>query len=107
VAKTRRVAARRFYSNALDAAERAGLPEALQVDGIDEEIAVLRLRLRRAIEEHPDDLPLMFRGIDLLARVVAARYRLSRGSKEEIEAQVAASLRELTGDLFPEGSGDE
>jgi hypothetical protein len=101
------VAARRFYSNALDAAERAELPEALRVDGIDEEIAVLRLRLRRAIEEHPDDLPLMFHGIDLLAKVVSTRYHLTKGTKEEIESQVAASLRELADDLFPGGADGE
>ncbi len=101
MAKTRRVAARRFYDSALDAAEQSQLGAALQVDGIDEEIAVLRLRLRRAIEEHPEDLPLMFKGIDLLAKVVATRFRLSRAAKAELNKDMQAALSELDG-LWPQ-----
>jgi hypothetical protein len=68
--------ARRFYADALSEAERADLPVALEIEGVDEEIALLRLRIRTALEEHPDDLPLMFKGVDLLAKMVATRYRL-------------------------------
>ena len=53
----------RFYTQALTEAERSDLPLALEVDGVDQEIAVLRLRLRSMLEERPDDLTLMFKGI--------------------------------------------
>ena len=41
-------------------AEKLRLEQALGVDGLDEEIAILRLKLRKIIESHPD--PASFRG---------------------------------------------
>jgi hypothetical protein len=91
---------KRFYSRALTAAERADLPVALEIDGIDEELAILRLRLRQALEERPEDLPLMFRGIELIAKAVAARYRLSKGDKADLETTLQSVLHHV-GDLIP------
>lgn len=93
--------ARGFYVRALSAAERAGLEEALQVDGIDEEIALLRLRLQQAVADEPKDFELMFRGTALIARLVQTRFGLSKGETSNIEAAVeraVASLKELAGE---------
>jgi hypothetical protein len=92
---------RQFYDQVLSEAERADLPLALEINGVDQEIALLRLRLRSALLERPDDLALIFKGIDLLAKAVAARYQLSKHSEEELAAamaKVAASV----GGLWPE-----
>ena len=95
-AKTRtRTTPRGFYAAALSDAERASLTTALAVEGIDEEIAVLRLRLRSALAERPEDLPLMFKGIDLLAKTVATRYRLSKHEEKEVGNALAAAFREM------------
>ena len=48
--------AKRFYEEALTQAERADFPVALDVEGVDQEIAVLRLRLRTALKNRPEDL---------------------------------------------------
>src|SRR5688572_16365800 len=80
---------KRFYAQALSAAERADMPIALEIEGMEEELALLRLRLRSAIEERPDDLPLMFRGIELIARAVATRYRLSKRAEKDLASSLA------------------
>lgn len=97
---------KRFYAKALSEAERADLPVALEVEGMEEELAVLRLRLRTAIEEHPEDLPLMFRGIELIARAVAARYRLSKGEQKDLSSQLIVALRSVE-EMLPGASPDE
>ena len=43
--------ARDFYGSALDAAERIELEAASEVEGLDEEIAVLRMKLREALSK--------------------------------------------------------
>jgi len=86
------VSARRFYAGALNDAEQSDFPSALEIVGVDEELALLRLRLRTALADHPEDLPLMFKGIDLLVKLVAARYRLSKGDLRDF-AEAAAGLR--------------
>jgi hypothetical protein len=87
---------RRFYSQALSAAELADLGMALAVDGFDEEIAALRLRLRGALKERPGDMELVLRGMDTLRRMVASKYGLSRDDKLALgSAFVQETLRRM------------
>jgi hypothetical protein len=95
--KTRRAPARPrgFYVSALNEAERQALSDAMQVDGVDQEIALLRLRLRTAITKQPEDLSLMFKGIALLARLVATRYGLGKTGREEMQEALLQAFTEL------------
>lgn len=104
--RKRDAAVRSFYEPALDAADRDDLAEALAVEGLDDEIALLRLRLRRAIEANPDDLQLMTKGIEMLVKAVNARYRLSKEAAADLGESLAATLRGIGGQLYPEGFGD-
>jgi len=98
--------AQSFYESALSAAERENLPQARDVEGLDEEIAVLRLRLRSVLKEHPDNMKLMLKGIELLTRALSARYRLSKGAKADLSASIKSVLSEIGERIFPEGIGD-
>jgi hypothetical protein len=91
-----------FYDEALSEAERADLPLARELRGIDEEIAVVRLRLRSALEQHPEDLKLMAKGVDLLVKALSVRYRLSKDEKADLSAGIKGVLREIGGSLCPE-----
>jgi len=95
-----------FYDEALTEAERAALPLARELQGIDEEIAVVRLRLRSALEQHPEDLKLMAKGVDLLVKALSARYRLSKDEKADLSAGIKGILEEVGGNLCPEVIGD-
>jgi hypothetical protein len=95
-----------FYRSALSAAERKHLPQARDVQGLDEEIAVLRLRLRSVLKEHPDNMKLMLKGVELLTRAISARYRLSKDAKADLSAKIKGVLSEIGGRVYPEGLGD-
>ena len=92
---TPRTSRRLFYEKALSEAERAGVAAALDVEGVDEEIAALRLRIRTAIKEHPEDLALILRGMDVLRRLVVTRYGLSRGDQREMTAWMEETARRM------------
>jgi hypothetical protein len=94
-----------FYDEALSEAERADLPLARELRGIDEEIAVVRLRLRSALEQHPEDLKLMAKGVDLLVKALSVRYRLSKDEKADLSAGIKGILKEVGGNLCPEVIG--
>jgi hypothetical protein len=99
--------ARDFYGSALDAAERIELEEASEIEGLDEEIAVLRMKLREVLSERPEDLQLMLRGIDLLVKAVSARYRLSKQAEENLADSLAGVIRGVGGVLMPEAFANE
>ena len=103
--KTERPAPRRFYEQALDEAETTELEGAKQVEGLDDEIALLRLRLRSLLSERPEDLTLMFKGVELLTKAVSARYRMSKGDKNELSESLATVIRSMER-TFPEEGVD-
>lgn len=102
--RRRRRRAHAFYRQAVDESERAGLDAALDVEGVDQEIAILRLRLRTLLRERPDDLPLIMKGIDMLAKTVATRYKLSPVDESELIESLSGVVRSL-GVLWPEDDG--
>ena len=100
-AKRPRVTARNFYGQSLDRAERLDLEQAQEIEGLDDEIALMRVRLKRAVEEHPEDVQLLVKGLDMLVRAVGARYRLSPKSRKDLAENLAAALNSLGDQLLP------
>ncbi|HXF50097.1 MAG TPA: hypothetical protein VNM43_00235 [Dehalococcoidia bacterium] len=96
-----------FYAGVLDRAERARLEDAAAIEGLDDEVALLRVRLRTAIEQRPEDYALMLKGIALLVRAVAARYRLSPKSRRDLAESLAATIEQIGAALFPGSAEDE
>ena len=82
-----------FYEHALDADDRDAFEDAHRVDGLDDEVALLRLQVRRLIEEGNPDPKVLQSGIRLLIQVLAARHRLS-GAQAEGLGNAAANLLE-------------
>jgi len=101
--KARRKEAQGFYEEALSEAERLDLPEARQMEGLDEEIAVMRVRLKRALEEQPQDAQLIAKGLDLLVKAVAAKYRLSPKARKDLSDSIAGVVEGIGAALYPEG----
>ena len=122
-AKTaRRRRAKNFYECVLDDAERDSVQVAKEVEGIDEEVALLRLRLRTVIKgnpvpkekpENPDlspeklegssedfkgkleDFALMLRGLDALRRLVEVKFRLGEVQSDAFGEELAQMRDEL------------
>jgi hypothetical protein len=100
-ARTGRQRAQGFYRAALSEAEK--WERARQMEGLDEEIALLRVRLKEALEERPQDMQLIAKGIDLLVKAVAARYRLSPKAQRELSDSIAGVVQGIGTALYPEG----
>ncbi len=92
-----------FYSSVVSEAEQLKLPEAMDMEGLDQEIALLRVRLVQLLREQPDNTALIFKGIDLLVRTVGSRYRLSKKSKDDLSEAIEGVLNGIGGALGLEG----
>ena len=95
-----------FYSSALSRAERMRLPRARATEGLDEEIALLRVRLHRLAQEHPEQLELLLKGVGTLIKVVALKYKLSGKPADDLSSSIAGVLKGIGGVLEPERFGD-
>jgi hypothetical protein len=88
-----------FYAGSLSETEQLQLPEAAELEGLDEEIAALRVRLKTALKERPEDYALLVRGVGMLTRAVATQYRLSPRASKDLADNLAAVLNRF-GDLI-------
>ena len=84
-----------FYSRALDEAEKIELEEASYIDGIDQEIALLRLKLRDLLEKQPERIDLHFEAANTIARLVKTRYQISKEQKKSLKEAVTKVLTEV------------
>ncbi len=99
----RKTGAHDFYASAVSEAELLRLDEAQEMQGLDGEIALLRTRLLRLAENQPEDTALLFRGLELLVKAVAAKYRLSSKSTEDLSTAIEEVLKSIGGAMGLEG----
>jgi hypothetical protein len=88
-----------FYSKALADAARLNLQDAAHIEGVDEELAVLRLQLRDLVQNHPDSIDLQIRLANAIARMVRTRYQLDKNEKRPLRDAIANVLREVAAPL--------
>ena len=67
-----------FYSRVLDEAEKLDFELATGVEGIDDEIALLRVKIKSLIAHDPDNIKLIMQATNTLARLVRTRYNISK-----------------------------
>jgi len=84
-----------FYSKALDRTQQLQLQEAGEVEGLDQEIAVLRVKLLSLIDEHPERVDLQIKAANTIASLVKIRYSISKEQKKSLKEAIAKVLTEL------------
>ena len=85
-----------FYASALEAADRHDLAVAREVDGIDDEVALLRLQLRRHLADGGDvDPKLVQSAVRLLMQALLAQHRLSPRQADGLGEALASVLEEF------------
>lgn len=88
-------AKRGFYGPALDETAGIMLEEAGGVEGLDEEIAVLRLLLRDIIRDEPGKVDLRLRTVNAIANLVKIRYSISKEQKKCLREAITRVFTEL------------
>ncbi len=91
-----------FYEEVLSRSERLRLTKARRVEGLDEEIALLRTRLSSLAQDHPDKFELLMKGISLLVKAVAVKYKLSPQSEQDLAKSIANVVRDIGLMVMPE-----
>ena len=94
-----------FYRSVLHEAEVDAFAEA-GGGGLEDEVALLRVLVRRHIEEHPEHLDLTIKGLSLLVRMVAVQFRLSGADEEQLRGRLSDILNQFTAAVYSEEAAD-
>jgi len=84
-----------FYSKVLSDAESQNLQEAARIEGLDDEIALLRLKLRQLIAQHPENIQIQLKAANTLARLIRTRYDMTKEQKKSLKEAIARTLVEV------------
>ncbi|MBI2850267.1 MAG: hypothetical protein HYX80_04390 [Chloroflexi bacterium] len=83
-----------FYSMALSEVEKLELEQAVGVEGIDAEIALLRVKLKRVLEKEPQNIKLIMQAMDMLAKLLKASETMTPKQKSKVEKAVNNVVRD-------------
>ena len=84
-----------FYARVMDEAEKLDMETASDVDGIDDEIALLRVKIKSVLERDPENIKLIMQATNTLARLVKTRYNITREQGKGLKAAMGTVLRDV------------
>ena len=84
-----------FYSNVLDEQQRLDFEQAIQAEGLDEEIALLRVKIKSLVEHDPENVKLIIQAINMLMKTIIARYDISKNDTNAILDAVGNVMKNI------------
>ena len=84
-----------FYSSSLDKEQRRILKQAGQERGLDGEIDLLRLKIKKLIQDDSDNVRLIAQASLALARLLRYREELSRNNGDDMSQGIENILNEI------------
>jgi uncharacterized protein YjcR len=84
-----------FYSKVLDEAQKRNLEVASNIDGIDEEIDILRVKIRNVLEKDPENIKLIMAAITTLANLLKTKVNLDKHQKKSFKDSLFKVIKEV------------
>jgi len=84
-----------FYAKVLNEAEQLDFELASGVEGIDDEIALLRVKIKSLLSHDPENFKLIMQATNALARLVRTRYNITKDQKKGLKEAIGNVLREV------------
>ena len=91
-----------FYSKVLDEAEQLDFELSTGVEGINDEIALFRVKIKSILEHDPENIRLIMQATDALAKLVKTKYNISKEDKKGLKEAIGNVLRDVA---LPLGTG--
>ena len=84
-----------FYAMVLDEAEQLDFELASGVNGIDDEIALLRVKIKSILGDDPKNLRLLVEATNALERLVRTRYRITKEQRKGFKEAIGNVLKDV------------
>ena len=85
-----------FYSKVFDAAEQFDFNNAAGIEGIDEEIALLRLEIKKAISGGDDrNLNLLVKATTALEKLIRTHYQITAAQRKGLKEAIGNVIKDI------------
>ncbi len=84
-----------FYCRVLDEAEQLDFELAQGVDGIDDEVALLRVKIKGILEHEPENIKLVIEAANTLARLVHTSYKITTEQRKGLKEAIHNVIRDI------------
>lgn len=84
-----------FYSKVLDEKEQAAYDQAIFVEGIDEEIALLRVKMISLLERDPENIRLITQAANTLIKLILIKHDVGRNDVKSMKEAIGTVLRDV------------
>ena len=84
-----------FYAKVLDEAEQMDFETAGGVDGIDDEIALLRVKIKSIVEKDPENIKLIMAATNMLAKLVKTRYSMNKKQEKNLGEAIKNIIQDI------------
>lgn len=84
-----------FYSKVLDEKEQAAYDKAVFVEGIDEEIALLRVKMVSLLERDPENIRLVSQAANTLIKLMLIKHEIDKKDPNSMKEAIATVLKEV------------
>jgi len=84
-----------FYEKVLDEVDKLSFKNALEIEGIDDEIALLRVQIKAVILHDPENIQLILKATNMLAKLVETRYSISKSAKKGLGEAIKNVIKDI------------
>ena len=84
-----------FYSKVLDEKEQLDFAQATEVEGLDAEIALLRVKIKSLVARDPENLKLISQVTNALSRLVITKYNIGKTDKQGLKEAMHNVLKDI------------
>jgi len=84
-----------FYARVLDEAELLDFELAAGVNGIDDEIALLRVKIKSILGDDPKNIRLLVEATNALERLIKTRYKITKEQRKGLKEAIGNVLRDV------------
>ena len=90
-----------FYVKALNE-EKLNFQLATEVEGLDSEIALMRVKIQSLVDREPDNMKMITQAVTALARVMMTKFNISKSDKKTFTEAMENALKDI---VIPGGVG--
>ncbi|HEY54877.1 MAG TPA: hypothetical protein G4N91_01160 [Dehalococcoidia bacterium] len=84
-----------FYSKVMDEAKRLDFELAAGVEGVDDEIALLRVEIKSLLANDPENIKQLMEATNTLVRLVQTKYKITKEQRQGLKEAIENVIKEI------------